>query len=267
MENNFYTMKGLVYTSDGTDYIDLVRDEMGLPKENGEKMIRLDKDKAEKLKAQAKEELTALGVTFPIEIEHFVTAGNQTQLDTANVLKHMISEDLGDDFVVLNINTFVSSVIKEVSAPHLHSIIIIGWGGDYGDPQNFLVQSVYGKDNAYFTEGFSYINEVEETEATSDLIKIFKEFTKLVEEADAITDDLDARYAAYAKAEAYMLDNAIVVPVMYRQYMSLSKIDNTSKKNAMFGIQNDKMKNWRTNEKGYTTEELEKLQEEHDKGL
>ena len=31
-ENNFYTMKGLVYTSDGTDYVELVREEMGLPK-------------------------------------------------------------------------------------------------------------------------------------------------------------------------------------------------------------------------------------------
>ena len=34
-ENNFYTMKGLVYTSDGTDYTELVRQEMGLPEANG----------------------------------------------------------------------------------------------------------------------------------------------------------------------------------------------------------------------------------------
>ena len=33
-ENNFYTMKGLCYTSDGTDYVELVRKEMGLPEEN-----------------------------------------------------------------------------------------------------------------------------------------------------------------------------------------------------------------------------------------
>ena len=29
-ENNFYTMKGLVYTSDGTDYTELVKEELGL---------------------------------------------------------------------------------------------------------------------------------------------------------------------------------------------------------------------------------------------
>ena len=44
----------------------------------------------------------------------------------------------------------------------------------------------------------------EETEATKALIDTYKEFTTLVNEANAITDDLDARYAAYAKAEAYI---------------------------------------------------------------
>lgn len=64
-ENNFYTMKGLVYTSDGTDYTELVRQEMGLPEPNGETMVRLDPEKAQQYKEQAIEELTALGVTFP----------------------------------------------------------------------------------------------------------------------------------------------------------------------------------------------------------
>ena len=61
-ENNFYTMKGLVYTSDGTDYTELVRQEMGLPEPNGETMVRLDTEKAAAYKQQAIEELTALGV-------------------------------------------------------------------------------------------------------------------------------------------------------------------------------------------------------------
>lgn len=64
-ENNFYTMKGLVYTSDGTDYTELVREEMGLPQSNGETMIRLNREKAQQYREQAIEELTALGVTFP----------------------------------------------------------------------------------------------------------------------------------------------------------------------------------------------------------
>ncbi len=68
-ENNFYTMKGLVYTSDGTDYTELVRQEMGLPEPNGETMVRLDAEKAAAYKQQAMEELTALGVTFPVTVD------------------------------------------------------------------------------------------------------------------------------------------------------------------------------------------------------
>lgn len=266
-ENNFYTMKGLVYTSDGKDYTELVREEMGLPELNGESMVRYDEAKAEEYKKLAIEELTALGVTFPVEIDHYIASGNQTALDTANVLKQAFSDGLGDDFVKLNIKTYVSKINAEVIVPHLHSIAINGWGADYGDPQNYLGQEAYGNDNAYYSENYSYINEItEETEANKDLLETYKEYTKLVEEADAITGNLDERYAAYAKAEAYLLDNALVVPAMYQQMMALSRIDNTSKMEAPFGIQNDKFKNWKTNEEGYTTEEMNTLQEEHDAG-
>jgi len=35
---------------------------------------------------------------------------------------------------------------------------------------------------------------------------------------------------------------------------------------AMFGIQNEKIKNWRTNKDGYTTEQAEKLEAEYEAG-
>ena len=77
----------------------------------------------------------------------------------------------------------------------------------------------------------------------------------MVEEADAITNDMDARYAAYAKAEAYMLDHVLVLPCDYEIGWALSKVDNDSKINAMYGCTNDKMKNWDTKADGYTSEE------------
>ena len=39
------------------------------------------------------------------------------------------------------------------------------------------------------------------------------DYQKMIDDAYAINDDLDARYAAEAKAEAYILDNAIAIPV------------------------------------------------------
>ena len=254
-ENNFFTMKGLVYTSDGTEYTELVRQEMGLPELNGKTMVRLDADKAAQYKKQAMEELSAQGVTFPVGVDFYISASSQTALDSANVLAQTLSESLGDDYVKLNIKTFIKSTNQEVVVPHLHSFVINGWGADYGDPQNYLGQMTYGNEAAYYSENYNYINEVEETEATKALIDTYKEFTALVDAANAITDDMDARYKAYAKAEAYMLEHALVFPCYYQIGWCLSKVDNDTKMQPMFGSVGEKMKNWGSNVNGYTSEE------------
>ena len=254
-ENNFYTMKGLVYTSDGTDYTELVRQEMGLPEANGETMVRLDAEKAEEYKQKAIEELTAQGVTFPVEVDYYISGSNQTALDTATVLKQVFADSLGEDFVTLNIGTYVSSVRKEVYEPQLQSIAITGWIPDYGDPQNYMSQETYGNDNAYYTVLVSNANDLEDNEQNKAVLGLYKEFTALVEAADAISEK-DARYAAYAKAEAFLLDHAMNIPVYHDIGWVLTKINPYSKMNAVYGIQNWKIKNWETNVDGYSTELL-----------
>ena len=255
-ENNFYTMKGLVYTTDGTEYTELVKKELGLGETNGNTPARVDPAKAEEYKKQAIEELTALGVTFPVGVDYYISASNQVALDSANVMAQAFSDGLGDDYVKFNIKTYVSSVRNEVVQPHLHSFVTNGWGADYGDPQNYLGQEVYGNDNAYYSANYSYINEItEETPENKALLDTYKEYSAMVEAADAITDDLDARYAAYAKAEAYLLDHVLVLPCNYSIGWCLSKIDNDTKMYAMYGAQNEKIKNWATNSAGYTSEE------------
>ena len=260
-ENNFYTMKGLCYTSDGTDYVELVRKEMGLPEENGETPVRLDAAKAEEYKKQAMEELTALGVTFPVEIDYYIQGSNQNMLDSANVLKQTFSDCLGDDFVKLNILTYVQSSTQEVYNAKKHSMVVNGWGADYGDPQNYMSQEVMGNDNAFYSRQYSYIDDVVETEATKNLLDTYAEFTRMVEEAGTINDDLDARYQAFAKAEAYMIQHALCFPHYYDVGWCLTKVNPYSKINAMYGCVNGKMKNWETNSEGYTTEEMEAIAE------
>ena len=255
-ENNYYTMKDLVYTTDGTEYTELVKKELGLGETNGNTPARVDPAKAEEYKKQAIEELTALGVTFPVEVDYYISASNQVALDSANVMAQAFSDGLGDDYVKFNIKTYVSSVRNEVVQPHLHSFVTNGWGADYGDPQNYLGQEVYGNDNAYYSANYSYINDLtEETPENKALLDTYKEYSAMVEAADAITDDLDARYAAYAKAEAYLLDHVLVLPCNYSIGWCLSKIDNDTKMYAMYGAQNEKIKNWATNSAGYTSEE------------
>ena len=260
-ENNYYSMPGLLYTSDGTDYTDLVKAELGLGDANGETMTRLDADKAEQYKQQAIEELTALGVTFPVGIDYYISGSNQTALDSATVLAQCFSDSLGDDYVQLNIKTYVSSASQEVYEPKLQSINISGWGADYGDPQNYLGQETAGNDTAYYTRTLSNVNDLVEDETNADLLAKYAEFTQMVADADAIHDDLDARYEAFAKAEAYLIQHALTIPNYYNVGWMLTKINPYSKMKAMFGIQNNKMKNWETSMDGYTSEEMEAFKE------
>lgn len=250
-ENNFYTMKGFVYMSDGRDYTDVVAEKLGLGESDGETMVRLDSDKAAELKAQAMEELSAEGVTFPVEFDYYVAANNQTTIDSANVLKTAFSESLGDDFVTLNIKTYVNNLTAEVVDPQLQSFVINGWGADYGDPQNFLGQETYGEDGAYYSVTYSNINDATDEE----LISLYQQYTDLVNTAKAITDDTDARYEAYAEAEAFMIENVLVMPCNYNISWQLTHVNDYTTKNAAFGIQNYKYVGWETSVDAYTTEQ------------
>ena len=260
-ENNAYTMKGLLYFSDGTDYTDKVAEGLGLPESDGKTPRRLDADKAAEYKAQAMEELKAEGVTFPVEMDYYIIAGAQNALDTATVLQQAVSKCLGDDFVKLNVGTFVSSQTKEVIQPRLHSFVINGWGADYGDPQNYLGQETYGEDTAYYAMNYSNVNDSKD----EDLIATYKEFTELVNTANAITDDMDKRYQAYVDAEVYMLNHALSVPVQLEVAWQLTKVNDYTRSNAMFGIQNYMYKNWDTSVEAYTTEQYDKFREDFNK--
>ena len=263
-ENEYYTMKGLAYTSDGTDYTELVRQELGLPELNGEQIVRLDAEKAEQYKQQAIEELTALGVTFPVEMDLYITANNQTVMDHARVLQQVYSDCFGDDYIKLNIKSYVSNLISEVLTPKLHSFYEDSWVPDYGDPKTFLDQEVMGSDSAFYSNILTNINSVEESEATKDLLETYRTFTEMVDQASQIYDDNDKRLQAFAEAEAYMIENALVIPSYYPVSLCLTKVDPYSTVNAIFAWQNDKMKNWETNADGYTTAEIEAIKAEYE---
>lgn len=264
-ENNTFTMKGLVYKSDGTDYTQLVRDNLGVGNYNGEKMVRLDKEKAAELKAQAMEELSAIGVTFPVHMKYFIKSSDQTALDTANVLKNAVSQSLGDDYIVLDIDTYVSSSSKEVTKLHRQSFIISGWGADYGDPMNYLAQIISGYPNAAYASNSMNPDDMTDDDWAKECRETYDEFTRLVWEADAINGDLDARYDAFAKAEAFAIENGLIIPHYYKSSYCLTKIDLYSRMNAMYGGCNSKMKNWQTHNEPYTQAEWQVILDDYNK--
>ena len=132
--------------------------------------------------------------------------------------------------------------------------------------------------------GHAVDNESEELNA------LYDEFTELVNKADAIndllgiqalalcigvqfvevshaiTDDLDARYEAYADAEAFMLEHALTLPSNFDIGWELTHINDYTKQNAMFGIQNLKYKNWETSTDAYTAEDYAGFQDSWNAG-
>ena len=263
-ENDFFTMKGLCYTSDGTDYTNLVAKEMGLDGEayDGKTMKRLRANNGDisDLKKQAMEELSAIGVTFPVHCSYYILAGSTSALDSATVLKQCFTDSFGDDFIVLDVNTFVSSTMKEVVAPKLQSFVHMGWGADFGDPINFLTQIIVHDDNAYYSCNMTNIAGIVNNGPASyqkDLVAAYEKFTDLVNEGRAIVDDTDARYAAFAKAEAYFLDENLIFPTVYDITWCLTHVNEYSKINAMYGPCNYKAVNWETSEEAYTTEQYD----------
>jgi len=249
-ENLAFTMKGLLYYSDGTDYVEHIWERLGYPDGVG----RYDAAQGEQYKKQAMEELTAAGVTFPVEMDYYIKSGDQVALDTGTVLKE-IFESLGSDYIQFNIKEYVSSASKEVYNPGLHSVLIRNWGADYGDPENFLAQMLYGVDNAWHSNTSTHINDATDP----DLIAVYQEFTKMAQDAGMIYEDMDARYDAYADAEAYMIDHVLCIPLYYKTGWELTHINDYSKMYAMYGIQNYTYKNWETSTEAYTAADYEQF--------
>ena len=246
LENLCYTMKGLVYFSDGTDYVERVWEKLGLPEGSG----RYNAEKAQQYKEQAMQELAG-EVTFPVVLDHYISGANQTSLDDATIIKEIV-EALGTDYITLNIKTYTSSASAEVYNFRLQSWTFgNGWGALYGDPENPLFQELYGDEGAYHSVKHSNINDATDPQLIAD----YQEYTALTRTAADICDDMDARYEAFAEAEAYLLNKAFVIPLNYSVNWRLTRVNDYSKMYGMCGILNPQWKNWETSEEPYTTEQ------------
>ena len=252
-ENYAYTGNGVAFTSDGTDYTELVRKELGLDYDRTV-YNRYDAEKAAEYKAAAMAELEGK-VTFPVHLSYYISGASTVAAETAKVLADIFSVCLGDEYVVLDTKTYISSLANEVRKPRLASFFINGWGADFADPINFLGQETYNDTAAYYSNAYSNINDATDP----DLIAAYQEFTDLVVAAKAITNDMDARYAAFAKAEACFIGHVFTIPCSYEVAWELTKINNYSKVYSMYGMQAYRYVDWETSDVPYTTEQMNDL--------
>ena len=251
------TVAGLCTLSDGTDYTELVYDLIDYhPSEN---YSRQDSAKFEEAKKAATEELTAAGVTFPIQIEMW-TKSDQTNVDKYTLMKEIIEDALGTDFVQVNINTVVTSKQSEVYDPSLCSLELQGYGALFADPTTFLNQmrtDVGG--NGEWADLYGHISECTNQEVVDE----FDTFTEMVNKANEITGDHDARYEALAEAEAYALEHVLCIPTHTPATREITPVNTYSKIAAINDTQATRYINWETYEDYYTMENIADIKAQH----
>lgn len=249
LESLGFTCKDFVFFENGDDYSSHVISQLDIPESDGKSPRRYQPDKAEQFKQQAMEELSAKGVTFPITIDYYIKAGVETAVDTATIMKE-IFEALGTDYITFNIKTFVSSYNQEVSTPALDCFSTSMWGADFLDVSNWLDQCLYQNEAALYSKSNMHLDGITDPE----LIEQFTTFTNMVYAAEGLYDDMDARNQAFADAEAYLINHALVIPWSYRCYWTMTKINEYSKSYSGCGI-GWQFKNWETSTEPYTTEQ------------
>lgn len=157
-------------------------------------------DTAEQSKQLAIEELSAQGVSFPIELTLAVAAGNGTQAQGARLMQEAI-QALGTDYVTVTLVEYSSATLTQQRQDGEFALAISGWIPDYADPFNHLASIMTDgtMNNGQTTSlGWSHWN--------------YTEFDEMVNAADAIVD-LQERYTAFANIESWLNENAYYIPL------------------------------------------------------
>ena len=171
--------------------------------------------KAKEFRDAAMQELSAQGVTFPIKVQLPYNPSSTDWDKQCQVFKQQLESVLNDGFDFIDIiitagpsDSFLSSVRRNGK----FAFLLCNWGADYSDPQTetdpfYQAEGARGSRYAFLRTG------VEDGFITGDTADAVMNYMKAIEEAVEITDDINARYDAFANAEASLINNALVVPM------------------------------------------------------
>lgn len=213
---------------DGVDYT-----EMGpLAEITAKGVDTFNAEEALAYKAKAVEELTAAGATFPVKILMCYNPSSTGWAEECVVVEQQLEALLGSDYIDIIVEAGPSSgFLSEVRRSGKYALLKCNWGPDYADPSTYT-GPFYDADYNWPELATEYLD----AEGNS-------EYYKLVDEANSITDDLQARYEAYANAEAFLINNAIVVPFGYGNGgYTASRLNPFESQFAPFGISNERYK-------------------------
>lgn len=200
-----------------------------------------NKEKAQAKFAEAKKELEAQGVTFPIHLDVPVDQANKNAVSGMNSLKQTLETVLGSDNVVIDVQQLSTDDFGNVAflapnpAARDYDLNFDGWVGDYQDPSTYL--DPFNAEDGFYLKIFGL-----DAKEDQGLIKSLglDTYTKLLKEADAENQDVAKRYEKYAEAQAWMIDNSLVMSAMSNGgTASVTKVTPFTRAYSLVGIKGD----------------------------
>lgn len=195
------------------------------------------------------EQAKADGIQFPVTLDMPTYDASQVYINRANSIKESI-ETASNGQILVNvvlmgyddIMNYTFNVYGNPPMTNYDINLFAGWGPDYVDPKTYV--DIYNLRNGdmlallgLFEEGIDA-----ESDAIAEAVGV-KEYTAMLDAADAIKDDIDARYDAYAQAEAFLLSKAFITPISYRNIsLRVTKVVPYTAPYAVAGLGGDKYK-------------------------
>lgn len=200
-----------------------------------------NKEKAQAKFAEAKKELEAQGVTFPIHLDVPVDQTNKNAVSGMNSVKQTLETVLGSDNIVIDVQQLSTDDFGNVAflapnpAARDYDLNFDGWVGDYQDPSTYL--DPFNAETGFYLKIFG-LDAKEDQELIKSLgLDIY---TKLLKEADAENEDVAKRYEKYAEAQAWMIDNSLVMSAMSNGgTASVTKVTPFTRAYSLVGIKGD----------------------------
>ena len=200
-----------------------------------------NKEKAQAKFAEAKKELEAQGVTFPIHLDVPVDQTNKNAVSGMNSVKQTLETVLGSDNIVIDVQQLSTDDFGNVAflapnpAARDYDLNFDGWVGDYQDPSTYL--DPFNAESGFYLKIFGL-----DAKEDQELIKSLglDTYTQLLKEADAENKDVAKRYEKYAEAQAWMIDNSLVMSAMSNGgTASVTKVTPFTRAYSLVGIKGD----------------------------
>lgn len=229
-------------------------------------------EKAKQYVEKARKDLEADGVTFPIHLDIPVNSNAEVAVNQVKSLKSTIESSLGTDNVVIDIQMLSEDAYLQATyqattgaAGDFDISNASGWGPDYVDPSSYL--NIYDSRTGDMLktlglEGSAIVQGEDPSTEAKEAINL-TEYDALLDKAAAIYDDENARFEAYAEAEAWLLNNVIQIPVNADGGTpAVTKVVPFTKPDGWAGITADKLKYVKLQEDIVTVEQFDKAHDE-----